>query len=172
MTKKLKNTSWEGAGADADNGEWETLPTGFAPLWKPKEGDTIQFTPKSVAAFKGKGAVGKKGKGKINASCTAVLRGGKSIFTTGGAKNQKEVSVKVGEDISVGLSFNMIGEDAIAVLEGNEYVLSPMSELLKKEGKSFRVRFDGKVPIGGGRSVNRYTIQVPNGFREKVLKSK
>jgi hypothetical protein len=163
--KKKSNapTDWEHA--ENENDEWETLPTGFAPLWKPQEGDIILFTPTSVHDFatkKGKAAKS----GKNNQAVEGIFKGGSSKhFFTGSGKKQRETKVKSGEIIAVGVSYNFIGEDKIVNDKGE---LSRMSHLLMQNDGAFRITFEGKVSTDSGRSVNQFLIQVPMGMRQKM----
>src|SRR5258708_29419572 len=106
---------WE----NASGGEWESLSTGFAPLWKPEAGDSIVVIPVSIHTFKSKKAKKgekKKDAGKINYALEAIFKGGSSShFYTGGGKNNKEVEINPGDIIAIGTSYNLMGEDKLAV---------------------------------------------------------
>lgn len=166
---------WENASGGA-GGEWEDVSTGFAPLWKPEAGDVIFITPVSVHTFKSKKAKKgekKKDAGKINYAVECIFKGGSSAhFFTGAGKTNKEVSINPGDIIAIGTSYNLMGEDKLAVeVKVGEARLSRMADLIISEEQAFRVAFMGKVPIGNGRSVNNFTVQVPKGYKEKLSQS-
>jgi hypothetical protein len=151
--KKAKAvTDWESA--TESSSEWESLPSGLSPLWKPKEGDTIIFQPDAVHQFKET----KKNKKKKGAKANFAIEG----VLLGGTFNAVQGTVKVGDRCTLGSVYNFIGEDRLITEQGE---LSPMSIKLKKANAGFKIRFDGKISIGGGRTVNQMDIAVPKGFR-------
>lgn len=162
MSKKAKSNSpesWETA-QNAD--DYVNLPSGFAPLWKPEKDDVIFFRPDKVTLFKIKAkAKGKKGDiKKQNYAIEGTFLGGETLHFFSGAT---AVAVKAGDRVSVGSSFNMIGEDKLITEDGE---LSKMSEQILKSGKAFRLIFKGKVKTGNeARSVNLFDIGVPKEFR-------
>src|SRR5229473_5284799 len=112
--KEVGALDWE----NASGGEWESLSTGFAPLWKPEEGDIIIVTPVAVHPFKSKkgGKKGKKNAGKINYALEAIFQGGSpKHFFTGSGKNNRESEINKGDIVAVGTSYNLMGEDKLAV---------------------------------------------------------
>lgn len=178
MPKKKGTTSsaspldWE----NASGGEWEDVSTGFAPLWKPESGDVIFVTPVSVHTFKSKKVkkgTKKKDVGKINYALEAIFKGGSADhFFTGSGTNNKEVAIKPGDIVAIGTSYNLMGEDKLAVeVKEGEARLSAMAVLIGEEQQAFRISFNGKVQIGGGRSVNNFSVQVPKGFRERLAQT-
>ena len=168
--KEVGALDWE----NASGGEWESLSTGFAPLWKPEEGDTIFITPTAVHPFrsaKGK----KKGKktNKINYALEAIFKGGNAgHFYTGSGTKSKEAVINVGDIVAVGTSFNLMGEDKLAVeVKLGEARLSRMATLIETEGQAFKIVFNGQIPLGGGRKVNDFSLFTPKGFKEKLAQS-
>lgn len=171
---RVAPTDWENAGPE-DVSAWETLPSGFAPLWKPEKGNAIIVLPIGVHAFKNKPAFvsGKKGKkdkeeiAKVNFAIECILRGGdvSNFFN-----KDEAASVSIGDKVSLGSAHNLIGEDKLIVVDGAMAELSPMSKLLMEDKQAFRIVFNGKIKIANGRSVNNFIIQVPNGYKEKSVK--
>lgn len=162
-------TDWENA-ENNNAGEWESLASGFAPLWKPEKGNAIMVQPVAVHAFKIKKA------SKIKTPSFAIeciLKGGSLTNFYSGKNNA--VSISLGDSITIGSSYNLIGVDKLVVTKesGNgknktvSCELSKMSELLIKDEKSFRIVFNGQVQTTGPRKVNDYTVQVPKGYKDK-----
>jgi hypothetical protein len=161
---------WE----NASGGEWEDVSTGFAPLWKPESNDVVFITPVSVHPFKSKKAkkdAKKKEAGKINYAVEAIYKGGSAEhFYKGSGASSQQVDIKLGDIVAIGTSYNLMGEDKLAVeVREGEARLSAMSVLIGENQQAFRISFNGKVKIGGGRSVNNFSVQVPKGFREKLV---
>lgn len=167
MTKAKNNpTDWENA--EQNGGEnWESLSTGFSPLWKPEKGNAIVVLPTGVHAFK----IKKNAKVKTASyAIECILKGGSlGNFYNG---RGEAVSVAVGDSVTVGSSYNLVGEDKLVVIEKKIVRLSRMTDLLAKDNQAFRIVFNGKVKLEGGRSVNDYTMQVPKGYKEKFAQFK
>lgn len=182
MAKKKTNASnkssldWENVGGGGAGAEWESLSTGFAPLWKPEKGDAIIVMPTAIHTFKSKkvkkGAK-KKDVGKINYALEAIFKGGSNAhFYTGSGTNSKEAEVTPGSIVAIGTSYNLMGEDKLAVeIKPGEARLSKLSTLIEKEGQAFKIVFNGKIPLGEGRSVNDFSCFAPRGFKEKLSKN-
>lgn len=148
-----------------DLDDFETVSTGgFPPMWKPsKDGESIYIRPMVTKLMSGK---------KIknpNSSVECILLGDKSgSFFQG----EKKVTVPLNSTISLGLSYNLVGEDRVAVYtdeESGEARLSNLSQLLLEDSKGMIITFDGKVKGKGGRSVKTFTIMAPKGYKERVL---
>jgi hypothetical protein len=172
-TKQKSNnnpTDWENPNSD-DAQQWESASSGgFAPLWKPEQGESVIVQVLGVEPFKVKKQKGKKVKDDMQPSfaihCT--LRGGSlaNFF-----KNKTtHADVKYGEDVTLGSSYNLCGEDKLVVIDRGSARLSKMAELLLKDGQSFRVVFNGKIKTDGARSVNDFTVQFPKGYKDKLVK--
>lgn len=171
MTKsKASPTDWEDPVAAS---EWESASSGFAPLWKPEQGESVTVQVVSVEPFKTKRQKPKKGKKtemQPSFAISCILRGGSlSNFF----KNKTtHADVKYGDNVTLGSSFNLQGEDRLIVVDdkGTSARLSRMAELLNEENKAFRIVFNGKIQTDGARSVNDFTVQFPKGYREKLNK--
>jgi len=144
--------------------DFETTKTGgFAASWKPEsEGETIIVTPTENIRQLPK----KKGVKKQGSVMECIYRSGTSDNFYSG---KTQVELKNGETVNIMLSFNLMDELALAVESQGKVILSKLSKLVISEGSVMRLIFDGNVKIGGGRSVNKYTVQAPKGFKERVL---
>lgn len=175
MAKSNKSvTDWENA-QEENRGEWESLSSGFAPLWKPESGNAIEVLPVGVHAFK----VKKNAKIKTPSyAIECILKGGSLTNFYNGRGSA--VSISIGDNVTIGSSYNLVGEDKLIVIEqsgkGKALTqlarLSRMSELLTGDNRSFRIVFNGQVKTEGARRVNDYTIQVPKGYKEKFSSQK
>lgn len=139
--------------------EFDILPSGLPPLWKPQAGNLIYFRPDHVEPFKTK--KGKKGKTiKENYAIAGILVAGETLNFF---NSDQPASVKVGDRVTIGASYNLIGSDKLITEKGE---LSTMAESVLSRKACFLIRFDGKVKTGtSGRTVNRYTVGVPKGIR-------
>lgn len=169
--KKVNPLDWENVEGGTD--QWESLSTGFAPLWKPEKGDAIIVMPTAIHTFKSKKVKKgqkKKDAGKINFALEAIFKGGSNAhFYTGSGSNSKEAEVSPGSIVAIGTSYNLMGEDKLAVeIAPGEARLSKLSQLIEEEGQAFKIVFNGKIPLGGGRSVNDFSCFAPKGFKERL----
>ncbi len=150
--------------------DWETVSTtGFPPMWKPvKRGEDVIITP--TPQFRTM-KIRKGGKGKVqeNFAIECLFQGGSSDSFFSGKGSKAKASIGKGDTISIPLSFGMLGQDKVAVIDANKPQLSALSKLVIKDKKQLRLIFDGKEPIGGGQTVKRLTIQAPAGYKEKVI---
>jgi hypothetical protein len=107
MTKKKAAVDdWENAKGEFSQDDFESLPSGLAPLWKPEEGDTIFFTPETVHPFKQKKGKTKGKKGtKNNFAIEGTFVGGETMNFFSG-KN-KAATIKPGSKVTLGSSYNM-----------------------------------------------------------------
>lgn len=160
-------TDWEGATPDST--EWESASSGFAPLWKPETGESVIVSVLSVEAFKAKKT--KKGEKKTKDSkkpsfaISCILRGGSlhNFYKNKG----NAVDVKPGDNVTLGSSYNLCGEDKLVVVDDGPPRLSKMAMLLMKDNQAFRIVFNGKIKLDGPNSVNDFTVQFPKGYKEK-----
>jgi hypothetical protein len=102
-TKKQQQaaTDWEHATPSFTNDDFDILPSGLPPLWKPVAGDVIHFRPDHVEPFKQKKQKKAK-KGAItkqNYAIAGTLVGGSTNHFFNG-KNATEV--KIGDRVTVG----------------------------------------------------------------------
>lgn len=167
-------TDWENTNATDVTGEWESASSGFAPLWKPEQGESVIVSVLSVEGFKTKEKKKKKGEKGIftqpSFAISCILRGGSLANFY---KNKTtHADVKHGDNVTLGSSYNLCGEDKLVVVEGKTARLSKMALLLLKDKQTFRVVFNGKVPTDGARSVNDFTVQFPKGYKEKFANFK
>lgn len=165
-------TNWEDAEPE---GQWESLSGAFAPLWKPETGNAIIIQPVEVTPFK----TSKKSKiKKASFAISCILKGGSTANFYSGRGNA--ASVNIGDNIIIGSSFNVLGEDKLVVVEENgkgknhtvTARLSKMAELVIEGGDAFRLVFNGQVKTTGPRKVNDITVQVPKGYKEKFRASR
>jgi hypothetical protein len=161
MAKKANSTDWE----KTDSKEWEVTSTGsFHPMWTPvKDGESLVCRPVSVRVIPAHGKV------KAGGAMDVIRLGGSSTsFAQGGNK----IKVGTGDTVTVPLSYNLVGEDRLAVLDKKGVPsLSKLAQLIVNDGQAFNIVFNGKVK-GGGGSVKRFTVMAPRGYRERVLKTK
>jgi len=163
MTKKqekpMVDSEWETP--DVNMEDFDILPSGLPPLWKPQSGNVIYFRPDHVEPFKSKkGKKGKKGSTPSNYAIAGVLVAGETLNFFNG---DQPATVRTGDRVTVGSSYNLIGPDKLITDDGE---LSPMAQKVLDANKHFLIRFDGKVKTGNAaRSVNRFTVGVPKGLR-------
>src|SRR5205823_8332303 len=105
--------------------------------WKPMKADNaIEVLPLSARYTP------KRGKFQEGAFVTCKLVGGNSsMFFMKDVKRP----VKKGGNISVALSYNLSGDDLLAVIEKHKARLSRLSEACKKQHLPMRIIFDGKI---------------------------
>lgn len=142
--------------------DWETVSTGgFAPTWKPDEpGEDVIFIPLSARLMPAR----KKMKESVMVECE--LQGGSSdSFYTKDIKK----GVAIGDRFSIGVSYNLMGDDKLAIHEKKKASLSKVSNWLLANRKCMRIIFDGKVKGGQGH-VKLFTIMLPSGAREAMAK--
>ena len=171
-TKKPSNspTEWDNPNT-VDAQEWESASSGFAPLWRPQMGESIIVQVLGVEPFKLKEKKVKKGEKKEvkkqpSFAISCILRGGSlaNFF-----KNKTtHADVTLGDNVTVGSSYNLCGEDRLIVVDGKEARLSKMSELLAKDNQAFRIVYNGQVQTDGPNKVNDFTVQFPKGYKEKL----
>jgi len=183
MSKRKSSTDWEGkdtereargaAGAPIDQDGYEVVSSGtFPPMWKPeRDGEAILIMPGEFRILTMK--QGKKT--KENASMDCIFRGGSSeSFFVGSGKASHQQAVSSGDFVTLPMSYNLMGENRLAVQEDEEDIssirLSALSRLSVEESKPLKIIFTGKAPIGGGRSVKGFTISAPAGFKERIQK--
>lgn len=167
-------TDWEHA--EPENMEWESASSGFAPLWKPEQGNSVIVSVLGVEPFKTK----KKQKGKAKGDNIANPSYAISCILRGGSlanfyKNKTTTAdVKIGDNITLGSSYNLVGEDKLIVIDekSNTARLSKMANLLNKDNQCFRVVFNGKIKTDGARSVNDFIVQFPRGYKERFVQFK
>jgi hypothetical protein len=163
VTDQAPATDWENTPSNYSTEDFDILPSGLPPLWKPEAGNVIYFRPMSVELFKVKKNKQKKGKGKksVNFAIAGILVGGDAnCFFNGNSGT----AVRYGDRVTVGSSYNLIGENKLITEDGE---LSPMSKRIMEEEKAFMIRFDGKIkqPNNPKMTVNQFTVGVPKGYR-------
>lgn len=171
MATKKSVTDWEGA--ELEVGEWESASSGgFAPLWKPEQGESVIVQVLSVSPFKSKkGKKTSKKEMQPSYAIECILMQGSSLANFYKSKGN-HIDVKIGDTVTLGSSYNLIGPDKLVMIEKNGAIISPMAELLKEDNKSFRVVFNGKIKTEGARSVNDFTVQFPKGYKEKLAQQR
>jgi hypothetical protein len=145
---------------------YETVSTGgFPPMWKPeRDGTILLIKPVSVHVIPAaKGGGKNKRKESLSFQGTVQQSSDMEAFYI----KDKQAQVAYGDLVSVPVSYNLEGEDKLAVFDGKESRLSQLSELLKKHDAAFRIIFGGKIK-GGQGMVKLFTIQVPKGLRDKM----
>lgn len=148
--------------------KWETISSGgFSPLWKPeKSGESVIIRP--VASR----IIPAKGKRKDSPAIDCIFLGGSSRSFY---QQDKQVPVSENDFITLPLSFNLEGEDKLAVATRSgkklQVRLSAISEAVKKEKSRLNIIFLGRVK-GGQGTVKQFTIAAPQGFRDSFIRRK
>ncbi len=139
--------------------KWETVSSGgFPPMWKPvKDGESVVIRPFATRIIPA------KGKRRASPAVDCVLLG---INSGNFFLQNNRVKVGAGDMITIPLSYNLDGEDKLAVSldKGKTARLSKLSDLIVSKNVALNLVFNGKVK-GGQGTVKRFTIMVPQGFR-------
>lgn len=162
MAKKAAATNWQSAkGTNFSDDMFRDISTGLHPLWVPEKDNVIFFLPKDVEVFKVKKGSKKKNGAKPNFAIHGTFLGGETLNFFSG-KN-KPATVKQGDTVTLGSSHNLVGADKLIQIDEKSGTasLSEMSEKVIAAKACFRIRFDGKISIGGGRTVNQFVVGVP-----------
>lgn len=165
MSKRKSTQSVLVAPTEAPSGYVTVSTGGFPPNWTPEQnGESITIIPIAIRAMKG------KKKGKQGYVFDAELSGEQESqnFTQGTGKNQVQVECQSGTVISVNLNAALVGESPndrkIAYLgkKQKQPAFTLLSEKLIEKRLAARLIYHGTVPLGGGRTVKRFEIQVPS----------
>lgn len=171
MARKQSVTDWDKPGR-VTNDEYETVATsGFNPNWIPEnEGETVDLLPVGFRVIEGKIIKKKKQNDTLCMDC--IYMGGNSPSFYTGRKKAKQVEMENGDLFSIVISYNLMGENRLAVLEDDEDMhsarVSSLLNLCNDNKKPVRVVFGGKVSIEGGRTVKQFTILAPKGYKEQI----
>jgi hypothetical protein len=167
---KIQKRNMKSNASAASGMEFETTHgAGFAPSWKPSNaGEFLLITPTPVIRQLPK----KKGQKKPGNVIECIYHGGNSDnFYQGTSKKSTQVEVKEGDTVAVMLSHNLMADDSVAVDNGKGVILSQLSEYVIAKESMMKILFEGKIPIGGGRSVNQFITQAPKGFKIASMSS-
>lgn len=168
---KMQKRNMKSNASIANGMEFETTHgAGFAPSWKPSNaGEFILLTPTDVIRQLPK----KKGQKKPGNVIEVIYHGGNSDnFYQGSGKKNTQVEVKDGDTVAVMLSHNLMADDSIAIENGKSILLSRLSEHVIESKAMMKILFEGKIAIGGGRSVNQFITQAPKGFKMAAMTHK
>lgn len=144
----------------------------FPPMWKPEaRGEMILFHPLNIRAIPMRKGRKKQENYVLDIS---VVETNSDNFYTGSGKKQVQQEIQVGDTVSIPLSAALVHETdpfrlALFTEEMERPELSPLVVYCLTNNRVIRVVYYETVPIGGGQSVKRLSVEAEKGVREKVI---